>query len=172
MVHQIRKILFTSDLSKSSIDVFRETVTLASQVGASIVILHVIEDGSSERPMKPIYLVDKEVYERIRKESQENVKNVLIGKQRAIPEIQSALMELCDKTCVGHAESVNIENIEVRFGNATEIILEVADSEECDIIALGYKKKGVLLKALMGSAGKKVIQKSRKPIYLIPINKS
>ncbi len=169
MVHQIKRILFTSDLSKSSIAVFEESVTLASQIGASITILHVIEDGSEGGPIKPIYLVDKEVYEKIRQESQENIKNVLIGKQRTIPAIQSALTELCDKTCVGHAESVNIDSIEVRYGKAADHILEVADTSDCDVIALGYKKKGSLLKALMGSAGKKVIQESRKPIYLVPI---
>lgn len=171
MVHHIKRILFTSDLSKSSIAVFEETVTLASQIGASIAILHVIEDGSSERQMKPIDLVEQEVYEKIRRESQQNVKNVLIGKQRAIPEIQNALMELCDKTCTGHAESVNIDNIEVRYGNAADIILEVADSLDCDIIAIGYKKKGSFLKAMMGGAGKKVIKESKKPIYLIPVKK-
>lgn len=171
MVRQIKKILFTSDLSETSVAVFEEVVALASQIGASIAILHVIEDGSSGRPLKPIYLIDQEVYEKIRRESQQNVKNVLIGKQRAIPEIQNALMALCDETCTGHAESVNIDNIEVRYGNAADIILEVADSLDCDVIAIGFKKKGSFLKMLMGGAGKKVIQESKKPIYLIPAKK-
>lgn len=171
MVRQIKKILFTSDLSKTSVAVFEETVALASQIGASIAILHVIEDGSSGRPMKPIYLIDQEVYEKIRAESQQNVKNILIGKQRTIPEIQNALTKLCDETCAGHSETVNIENIEVRYGNAADIILEVADTLECDVIAIGLKRKGSFMKMLVGGAGKKVIQESRKPIYLIPAKK-
>lgn len=173
MVHRIRKILFASDLTESSIEVFEQAVALASQVGASITILHVIEDyTATDKPSGIIHLVDKDIYEKIRKEAQENVKNVLIGKQKTIPVIQEALQKLCDETCTGHAETVNIDGIEVRYGISADIILEVAEICGCDVIAMGYKKKGSLLKALMGgSSSKKVIQEAKKPIYLIPILK-
>jgi len=172
MVHQIRRILYTTDLSESSIAVFEQTVGLAAQTGASIVMLHVIEDGSSGQQNRLIHLVDRSAYEKIRQESQEMIKHVLIGKQRTIPLIQNALKELCDSTSekiCGAATPVTIDGIEVKYGNVAEAIIEVCETAQCDLVAIGYYQKGSLLKALMGSAGKSVIQQSKKPLFLVPI---
>lgn len=172
MVRQIKKILYTTDLSKSSIEVFEQTVALASQTGATIVILHVIEDGSSSTSNRMVHLVNKDEYEKIRSESRDMVKNVLIGKQKTIPVIQEALQELCkktnDKVCdVGRP--VEISGIEVHYGSAADMITQVANATGCDLVAMGYYKKGSILKSIMGSAGKSVIQQSKIPLFLVPI---
>jgi nucleotide-binding universal stress UspA family protein len=173
MVRQIKRILFTTDLSKSSIEVFEKTIALAAQTGAAITMLHVIEDGSSDVQNRTIHLVDRQAYEKIRNESRDIIKNVLIGKQKTIPLIQNALAELCDQTTgkiCGESRPVVIDSIEVRFGNAANQIMEVADTLQCDLIAMGYFKKGSLLKALVsGSAGKSVMQQSKKPLFLVPL---
>lgn len=172
MVNHIKKILFATDLSKSSIDVFEQTVVLASQTGASIAMLHVIEDKSSASQNRMIHLVDSEVYEKIRKEGQDQVKNVLIGKQRSIPVIQKALSELCSETSekvCGADNPVAIDAIEVTYGNAAEEIIKFAETAGCDVIAMGYYKKGSLLKALMGRAEKGVMAQSKKPLFLVPL---
>lgn len=174
MVKQIKKILFATDLSKSSIEVFEQTVSIAAQTGASITILHVIEDRSSTSQNRMVHLVDKEVYEKIRNENRDEVKNVLIGKQRSIPVIQEALTDLCDKTNDKVCQVDNpvaIDNIEVHYGNAADVITLIAKTTECDLIAMGYYKKGSILKSLMGgtSPGKSVIKQSQCPIFLVPI---
>jgi nucleotide-binding universal stress UspA family protein len=172
MVHQIKRILYTTDLSESSITVFEQTVALAAQTGASIVMLHVIEDGSSGQQNRLIHLVDKSAYENIRQESRETIKHVLIGKQRTIPLIQNALKALCDSTSdkiCGADNPVTIDGIEVKYGNVAEAIIEVCETAQCDLVAIGYYQKGSLLKALMGSAGKSLIQQSKKPIFLVPL---
>ena len=172
MVDQIKKILFASDLTESSIEVFERTVALASQTGATITMLHVIEDGSSGSQNRMIHLIDSEAYERIRREGQEKVRNVLIGKQRTIPLIQNVLHELCEKTndkVCGTDNPVLIDAIEVKYGNAAEAITELAETAGCDLIAMGYHKKGSILKALMGKAEKGVMQRSKKPLFLIPL---
>jgi len=89
MVRQIKRILFTTDLSKSSIEVFEKTVALAAQTGAAITMLHVIEDGSSDVQNRTVHLVDRQAYEKIRSESRDIIKNVLIGKQKTIPLMRS-----------------------------------------------------------------------------------
>jgi nucleotide-binding universal stress UspA family protein len=170
MAHPIHRILFTTDLSKSSITVFEQTVMLASQLGASITMLHVIDDGSSSTQNRMVHLVDKEVYERIRKESQEHVKNILIGKQRAVPVIQNALQELSEnassKIC-GQNNEVQIDGIEVSAGNPAEVITEF--SKGVDLVVMGFHKKGSLLRTLMGATGKNIIKESEKPIFLVPL---
>ncbi len=177
MVKQIEKILYTTDLSESSIEVFEQTVSLAARTGASITLLHVIEDKSSSSSQnRMVHLVDIEVYEKIRNESRDEVKNVLIGKQRTVPVIQNALQALCDQTndkvCKVADTPVVIDNIEVHFGNAADVITLIANTMECDLIVMGYHKKGSILKSLMGgsSAGKNVIKQSKCPIFLVPID--
>lgn len=175
MVKQIKRILFTTDLSKSSVEVFEQAVSLAAQTGASITILHVIEDGSTASQNRVVHLVDREVYEKIRNENRDEVKNVLIGKQRTVPVIQNALQEMCDKTndkvCKIADTPVAIDNIEVHFGNAADVITLTATTMACDLIVMGYHKKGSILKTLMGgaSAGKNVMKQSKIPIFLVPI---
>ncbi|MCJ8499215.1 universal stress protein [Desulfatitalea alkaliphila] len=173
MAHKIEKILFTTDLSKSSVKVFEQTVVLAASLGAAITILHVIDDGSgsSGSQSRMVHLVDRDVYEKIRRESQDMVKNLLIGKQRTIPVIQDALKRLCEKTTdkLGEDHEVTIDAIEVTYGNVADAIIELSEATQCDLVVMGYNKKGSLFKALLGSPEKSVMKQSKKPILLIPL---
>ncbi|MBU1168883.1 MAG: universal stress protein [Proteobacteria bacterium] len=173
MVRHIKKILFTTDLSKSAIEVFEQTVALATQTGASIVMLHVIEDGSTSGQNRTVHLVNKDDYEKIRNDRSNMVKNVLIGKMKSIPLIQNALQELGknanDKMCVENIPPVIIDDIIVLYGIAADLITQMTEIAECDLVVMGYHKKGSILKALMGSAGKRVLQQSKKPLMLVPL---
>jgi nucleotide-binding universal stress UspA family protein len=173
MVQQIKKILFTSDLSEGSIEVFEQTVGLAFQTGASITMLHVIDNATSENQKRVSYLIDAETYERIRREGQEMAKNALIGKQKSLPIIQNAMRECYGKTCdkiVGSDKPIVIDSIQVMYGYPAEKILETADILDCDLIAMGYHKKGSILRALAGRAEKGVMKKSKKPLFLVPLD--
>lgn len=172
MIRQIKKILYTTDLSKSSVDVFEQAVILAAQTGASITILHVIEDGSGSTQNRTVHLINKDEYEKIRQESSKAVKNVLISEQRSIPVIQHALQNLCEKTnekICRFDTPVVVDAIEVHHGNAADVITQVANAAQCDLIVMGYYKKGSILKGLMGGARKSVMKQSKWPIFLVPL---
>ena len=84
--------------------------------------------------------------------------------------IRDALQRLCnDAACkiCGHEQDVQINDIEVRYGNAAEIITELSGS--VDLVVMGYHRRGSLLRALIGSSGKNVIKHSNQPILLVPI---
>jgi len=169
MIRQIEKILFTSDLTKGSVEVFEQTVALASQMGASISILHVMQEPSSGTETKMVHIIDSQVYEKILKDRQEKIKNALVGKKRGVPLILNALRELCEKTTnkICRDQPVNIDRIDVMYGNPADEITRFSESESCDLIVMGYKKKGSLLKALTGNIAKKVIAQSHKPVFLV-----
>lgn len=172
MVRQIKKILFTTDLSSSAIEVFEQTVSLAAQTGASIVILHVIEDGSNGSQNRTVHLVNKDEYEKIRNDKSDRVKNVLIGKANSVPLIQNALQELGRQTNEKlnlSDQPVEIDSIQVLYGNAADIIVKMAGITQCDMVVMGYHKKGSILKAVMGSAGKRVLKQTQTPLLLIPL---
>ncbi len=173
MVEQIKKILFTSDLSEQSMEVFEQTVGLAFQTGASLTLLHVIDNATSENQKRVSYMIDNETYERIRREGQEFAKNALIGKQKSLPVIQKAMQEHYGKrseTLGGPEDTVAIDQIQVMYGNPAEKIVEVAETLDFDLIAMGYHKKGSILRALAGRAEKGVMRKSKKPLFLVPLD--
>lgn len=173
MVRQIKKILFTTDLSKSAIEVFEQTVSLAVQTGASIVMLHVVEDGSAGSQNRTVHLVNKDDYEKIRNDKTDRVKNVLIGKVKSVPLIQNALQELSEQTKDKldlFDTPVDIESIQVLYGNAADMIVKMAGITQCDLVVMGYHKKGSILKSMTGSAGKRVLKQTRIPLLLIPLD--
>lgn len=170
---QIKKILYTTDLSKSSVAVFEQTAVLAAQTGASITILHVIEDGSGASQNRMVHLVDRERYEKIRLENQDKIRSVLIGKRKGLLTIQTALQKLCEETNVKvcrFQEPVEIDGIVVEYGNAADIITRTAEETGCDIVAMGYYKKGSILKSLTGGSGKRIMMRSNCPVFLVPID--
>ena len=171
MILQIEKILFTSDLTKGSVEVFEQTVALAAQMDASISILHVMQEPTSGTETKMVHIIDSKLYEKILQDRQEDIKNVLIGKQKGVPIIQNALRELCEKTTnkICKEQPVNIDRIEVRYGNPVDEITKFSESEGCDLIVMGYYKKSPLLKAFTGNTTKKVIGQSQKPVFLVPL---
>ena len=153
--------------------VFEQTVVLAAQTGAAIIILHVIEDGSSSTQNRMVHLVDRAQYEKIRKENQDKMKSVLIGKRKGLLTIQNALQKMCedthDKVC-HFDQPVEIDSIDVQYGNAAEVIIETARLCDCDIVAMGYYKKGSILKSITaGGAGRRVMMQSLCPVFLVPI---
>lgn len=173
MAEPIKKILFTSDLSKESIEVFEQTVGLAFQTGASITLLHVIDNLTSDNQKRVSYFIDSELYERIRREGQETAQKALIGKQKSLPVIQQAMQEHYVKTSEkvsGSGNPVTIDSIQVLYGNPAEKILEVAELSQCDLIAMGYHKKGSIFRALAGRAEKGVMKRSKKPLFLVPLS--
>lgn len=172
MVRHIKKILFTTDLSKSAIEVFEQTVSLAAQTGASIVMLHVVEDGSAGSQNRTVHLVNKDDYEKIRNDKTDRVKNVLIGKVKSVPLIQNALQELSEQTKDKldlNDTPVDIESIQVLYGNAADMIVKMAGITQCDLVVMGYHKKGSIFKAMTGSAGKRVLKQTQIPLLLIPL---
>lgn len=175
MAEQIKKILFTSDLSEESVKVFEQTVGLAFQIGASITLLHVIDNATSENQKRVSYFIDTETYEKIRQEGKETAQKALIGKQRSLPVIQQAMEERYVKTSEQVCEPgspVSIDTIQVIYGNPAEKILEVAEVTNCDLIAMGYHKKGSIFRALAGRAEKGVMKGSRKPLFMVPLEEA
>ena len=66
MIPQIKKILFTTDLSKQTRHAFNYAVGLASQYGASLTILYVMEDLSPTQGASLQGFIGEERWEELR----------------------------------------------------------------------------------------------------------
>jgi nucleotide-binding universal stress UspA family protein len=158
----IKNILYATDLSPNSAYVFRYAINSARKHDADIFILHVFERISGAAVgMLDLYL-DEEQCKKIFEEK------VSVTMER----IRKRVKLFCEKELkddpVG-AERVKF--IEVCEGFPAEIILRKADELACDVIVMGTHSKGIIANTFLGSTSKRVLRRTRKPVFLIPLPK-
>ena len=160
MIPQIRKILYATDLSKNSAYAFRYAVGMAQKFDAKIVIVHVIPPVDRRGSIQ----VGLEVEEMMKANKQEE-------RREDIQEIRKNIRTFCQKmdTQVGSPCAGLVSEILVSVGYAVEEILEAADGENCDVIVLGSHGKGVLRHTFLGSVAAAVLERSRRPVLIIPL---
>ena len=62
-------------------------------------------------------------------------------------------------------------SIETCKGYPAEEILRTANKLNCDIIVMGTHGKGIISQTFLGSMAKKVLRRTRKPVFIIPLPK-
>ena len=153
MIPKIKKILYATDLSKNSEYAFYYAVDMAKKHDAEIVILHAIEPISS----RAFGTLTDKVYH----DQQETSKEV----------IRNRLQKFCEK--VEEKNSLAcvhlVAKIVVEVGYPSEEILKAAEEEGCDLIVLGSHGKGFLQHAFLGSVSRSVLERTRKPVFTIPL---
>ena len=156
MIPQIKKILYATDLSKNSSYAFLYATDLARKHGAGIVILHAIEP--IPRYVEAEAGITDETKRKQQDETIENIKKLLLGFcKKAETQIGSPCVEL-------------VSQILVPRGYAPEEILNAADKEGCDVIVLGTHGKGFLAHTFLGSVSSAVLNRTRKPVFIIPLS--
>ena len=160
MIPEIKKILYATDLTKNSAYAFFYAVDMARKYNAGIVILHTIP------PINPgVYSEGGFGIEKVLKESKK--------RERAedIEEIKKNIRTFCRKTEVQMScPCVElVSEILVPIGYAVEEILKGADEEGCDAIVLGTHGKGFLSQTFLGSVAGSVLERTRKPVFVIPL---
>ena len=162
MIPKIKKILYATDLSPNSAYVFRYAVNSAIKHDADIIILHVFEPiPGATTGMLDLYL-DKAQRKKL---FEEKVSDTM-------ERIKKRVKLFCEKELKdepGGAEKVKF--IEVCEGFAPEVILRKADELNCDVIVLGTHGKGIIANTFLGSTSKRVLRRTRKPVFIIPLPK-
>jgi nucleotide-binding universal stress UspA family protein len=152
MIPEIKKILYTTDLSPNSAYAFRYAINSAKKHDASIIILHVVEE------MMPFF--DEE---RLKTISEKKI-------TEAMDRIRNRINIFCDRELKDDPECVDrVESIEVCQGYPPEEILKKADELNCDVIVMGTHGKGIIRHSFLGSAAQKVLRRVRKPVFIIPL---
>ena len=162
MILKIKKILYATDLSPNSAYVFRYAINSAIKHDADIIILHVFEriPGASTG-MLDFYLDEaqrKKLFEEKVSDTMERIKKRV-----------TLFFEKELKDDPGGAGKV--KSIEVCEGFAPEVILSKADELDCDAIVLGTHGKGIIANTFLGSTSKRVLRRTRKPVFIIPLPK-
>ena len=156
MIPKIKKILYATDLSKNSAYAYYYAVDIAEKRDAKIVILHTI------KPVHPSVAVFMD--ERIYGTEKKHV-------EKATQEISRRLQAICanvDAKRGGKCADL-VDKIIVRVGYPEEEIFKAAEEEACDVIILGSHGKGFLQQTFLGSVSRAVLDRSRKPVFVIPL---
>lgn len=163
MTPEIKKILYTTDLTKNSLYAFYFAVDLARIHNASITILHCVE-AIPPSAYGQVRLVSLDVD----KISEEN-KNQ--EKEGDVIQIKEEVQQFCQSAepQIGASCVDLVSEIIVKEGHPVEEILNTADTKECDVIVLGTHGKGWLKETFLGSVASSVLERTRKPVFIIPL---
>jgi nucleotide-binding universal stress UspA family protein len=155
MPPQIKKVLYTTDLSKNSSYAFLYAIDMAKKHDAKIVILHAIEPIPAYA--ESYLAMSDEFKKRQHEEIVESMKTHLQGFcKKAEAQVGAPCVELVSK-------------ILVPVGYPPEEIMNAADEESCDVIVIGTHGKGFLAHTFLGSVSNAVLHRTRKPVFAIPL---
>jgi len=154
----IKKILHCTDLSEHARQSFAYAASIANRFGASITILHVLEDTSEYRDNLVINILGKEKWEEIRRQNE----------QETIERLKEEIQKFCREVSENMpACNFITDQIIVKIGNPVEEILKQVKATNCDLVVMGARGHGVLVDAVLGSVSRRVLRRCDKPILLV-----
>jgi nucleotide-binding universal stress UspA family protein len=162
MLPKINKILYATDLSANSAYALRYAVNSAIKHDAGIIILHVFELISTTNRFALDLYFDGEIRKQKYYEKA----------AETIDRIQKRLKIFVDKEFNGDTQYADrVESIDICEGFPADEILKKADQFSCDEIVMGTHGKGLITHAFLGSTAKRVLRRTRKPVFIIPLPK-
>lgn len=160
MLPEIKKILYSTDLSKSSTTVFEQVIYLAKKTGADIHILHVVEKLSSDAKMTlESYVMDSKSRHTLLEERKILAKKKLEERQTYF---WAKLSESDNEV------RQQIKSIDIIEAYPAETILKTSRKLEVDLIVMGTHEKG-MLHSFLGSVAKNVLSRSHIPMMIVPL---
>lgn len=150
MIPKIKKILYTTDLSKNSAYVFRYAINTAEMHKAKIDILYVLQ----RTPVFP-------EGEPISADPDENQALAIVRKR-----VDAFLQE---ETKDNPDRGKLVSSLIVIAGNPVVKILEKIDELKPDVLVMGTHSKGFISHTFLGSVATNILQRSRIPVFIIPL---
>ena len=170
MVLEIKKILFTTNLSKKSRHAFDYAVSLANRYGAAITIMYVMEGMSTTADHRLKDFLGEEMWQDIKETHEQEARKILIGKKKEAALIRQKLDEFCGEVKAEFGDdSFVTDEIVVAEGNVVDEILTEVQSRGCDLIVMGYHVRSKLEEAVLGSTTRKVLRRSKTPVMLVQL---
>jgi nucleotide-binding universal stress UspA family protein len=161
MLPTYKKILVATDLTPNARQAFKHAVLMAKQSEETkIYLLHAIPQ------------VDTNVRSYVSAIMGEGQLEVLESQHetQAREEISRRLKLFTEEELAGRpADLKNIAGIKVVHGEAVSQILKYAKEIDADVIVMGTHGKGALEHAFLGSVAEKVLRKSKRPVFVVPI---
>lgn len=160
MLPYYKHILYATDLTPNSEYAFKHAVLLARKSQAKIHLLHVIPEIDASFRSYVSSVMGQGMLESFEAKNEEQARQ----------DMKSKLEKFTREELANHPEDLkNIAGIEVVHGHAVSQILQAADRHAVDVIVLGAHGKGALAHTFLGSVTDKVLRRSKRPVFVIPI---
>lgn len=168
MSNEYKTILFTSNLSTASRVAFKQAAMLATQFGAKLILLHVMEGTPSSYEGYVSSLFGQDNWQQVLKNNRDEAKHALVGKVTPKQMVRTVLSEFC-KENDREDENYVIPSYEiiVTEGDVVEVILKKAAEFNCNLIIMGAGE-GLLSGISVGKNIKSVMKKSKVPVLVVP----
>ena len=162
IIPEIKKILYTTDLSKGARHAFSYAASIANPHGAAITVLHVLGPTPSDD-----YVSDLSAY--LGNEKWEEIRSKL--EEETINDIKARIDKFCEGVTgvTGEKSSCafTVDEILVKRGNPVEEILREAEKREFDMVVMGTHGHGTLADTMMGSTARRVLRRCNKPVLVV-----
>ena len=160
MLPNYKNILVPTDLSSNAVHAFRHAIMMARRNKARLHLLHVIPEVDASMRSYISAMMVKGSLNRFESEHEEQARLA----------IQKELREFAEQELADHPEDLQrIASIAVIHGHPVAEILKTADQLDADVIVVGSHGKGSVEYAFLGSTAEKVLRKSRRPVFVIPV---
>ncbi len=158
MTPAIKKILYANDLSEQTRTSLSWAMTLARKHDAQLLMLNVIEDIFSSVSLQ-VHFSERE-WKDLKQRFDNEAKGMM----------QKRLEAFCEEVKNETPQCTYVaDEILVRRGNAVEKIIDTAEKQDCDIIVMGTHGTGGLRDSLMGSTARRVLRRSKIPVFVVPV---
>jgi nucleotide-binding universal stress UspA family protein len=158
MVPDIKNILYATDLSKNAHYAFKYASTIANRFGATITILHVLEELSPSSLGIVSEIVGKERWTDLKKRNEEKI----------ITSIRARIEDVCNEVSQNIPECPFIvQNIIVKTGHPVDQIIHYAEKKDCDMVIMGSRGHGIFTETMLGSTSRRVLRKCTKPVLVV-----
>jgi nucleotide-binding universal stress UspA family protein len=163
MVPEIKKILYTTDLSPNARHAFGYAADLAKRYNAMVTILYVIERLNHIAESQVRDLLGKDQWEKVQSEKREELTEKINTRIETFCKEMDSKIDSCQ---------LLIENILIKDGNPSEEILKTSKEIKADMIVMGSYGHNILQGALLGGTARKVVKNSQTPVLVVRLPKT
>ena len=156
--HQMKKVLIALDYDPTAQKVAEMGFSMAKDMNAEVVLLHVISDPVYFSSMEYSPIMGFNDYTGVSPFQLENVEGMVQAAQHFLNKTKRYL------------DDPTIETL-VKEGDISEAILEASKEMRADIIVIGSHSRKWLENILIGSVAEEVLNHSRLPLFIIPTKK-
>ena len=165
---EIKKILYTTDLSESGRYAFSYAASLAKAYKAELSVLHVIEEGP-ELNKALVGYISEELWEQIKKQNLEEACKILVNRKRDNAAIKKCVCDFCEEIQANTPEAAYVTyDIAIEMGNAVKKILEYSVQGKFDLIVVGSHGHSTL-DTMMGDTARRIVRRSDIPVLIVRI---
>ena len=160
MQHDLKNVLYSTDLSPNSLIAFGYAAYLAKLTGADIHLLYVLEKLSDDALFAlQTYVQDEAKRHEMIDQRIEKARKRLEERQEEFWSAQSA---------EDRKVRSQIKSVTVCESYPAEEILETARTHNCDLIVMGSHERG-MTHTFLGSVAKSVLRRSHVPSLIVPL---